>query len=107
MGIQSRAKQGVWDPDRADEIEADLESMTDLIGELQEIRDGISNSSWVCHERIAALQMKIFDRRITHMMALQGIAPEKNSLAALTKKDIQSKLDQYTEQLAEMKKRYA
>jgi len=75
-----------------------------LVDEIVDIRAGIPNSSWVCHERLAALQLKIWDRRIAHLMTLQGLAPEKNSLAGVSQKELKIKMEKYQEELSSMLK---
>lgn len=77
-----------------------------MIDEIEEYRQSISRQASLVHERLWSLQVKIFDRRITHLMSLQGMAPEKSSLAGLTPKQLRGKLDEYQSELDDMKRKH-
>lgn len=107
MGLRSGAKQGVWDQDRADEIERGLERLAEMVDEIEDFRCSVSHQATLVHERLWSLQSKIIDRRLTHLLALQGIAPEKNQFATMTTKQIKGLIEAGLEDLQQAKKRYA
>lgn len=102
MALRSKIEQGVWCPHRAREIERDLNSLAEMLEEIEELRQSISHQAWVAHERLWGLKLKVIDKRITHLMALQGMAPERSGLANMTPQQLRDKLTDYQKQLAHL-----
>lgn len=76
-----------------------------MVDEIDLIRREFPIQAWVPHERFMKLQLTIIDRRISHLLIMQGIAPEKGSLANLTPKELKKRIEGYQEELHEMMKK--
>lgn len=102
MALRSKVEQGVWCPHRAREIERDLDRLLAMLEDIEELRQEMYPQAWKAHEQLWALQMKVIDRRITHLMTLQGMAPERNGLSQMTPQQLKEKLSDYQKQLAHL-----
>lgn len=78
-----------------------------MVDEIEGFRLDVSPQASLVHERLWALQSKIIDRRLTHLLALQGIAPEKNQFSAMTPKQVKALIDAGLDDLQKARKRYA
>lgn len=78
-----------------------------MLDDIEELRSCISSQAWAAHERLWGLKLKIVDKRITHLMALQGMAPERGGLANLTPAQLRDKLTEYQEELSKMAQQFS
>lgn len=74
--------------------------------ECEELRQGISQQAWLAHKQLVELQCKIFDRRLSHLLMMQQVAPEKNGLSQLDGKGLSDKLMAAQEDLDKLMKKY-
>lgn len=94
MARGSTAKQGVWCPSRAEEIEQGLERLKRLADDCDMVRSHLqSHHAWLAHARLIELEAKLVALYVTNTMALQTQgAPEKAPLSALTGKALHNKV---------------
>ena len=92
MALRSSREPGVWCPARAREIERDLNRLLELVDELEDFRNQFPIQAWACHKAFIELQIKILDKRLSHLLMMQQVAPERNPLNQLDEKGLHAKV---------------